>query len=141
MRHIIGVMQRGRVAGASVESAQRARQLFQYGLEYNRSGLTLRACELFQRAALGWKIGFTPTHPLNVLISLANMHVKLGMPAPALLAYAYVLEAEGASERHLGMARRKQTEALLLEEAAHDAPVIEQAPPPVVATRYGPQLW
>ena len=43
MRHSIAVIQRGRVAGASVEAAQRARQLFLCGLEANRAGHVLRA--------------------------------------------------------------------------------------------------
>lgn len=63
-------------------------------LDCNKEGLTLRACEYFQRAGLAWKVGIIPIPEFNVLLSLANMFLKLGQPAPALLAYTYVLSAE-----------------------------------------------
>ncbi|KAL1503648.1 hypothetical protein AB1Y20_012122 [Prymnesium parvum] len=132
MRHVIAMIRRGRAPGNSLEATHRAQQLFQHGLECNKAGLTLQACEYFQRAALCWKVGSTPASALNVLLSLANMYLKLGQPAPALMAYNYTLQAKvrahtqameehnrepGASERHMEMARRKQQEALLLEKA------------------------
>ena len=87
----------------------RSHELYQSGLRANHEGRPIPACEWIQRAAVisGW-----PT--LSVLLSLANMRLKLGQPSAALLAYRHILLVADPNGRHAHMARRKLQEALLL---------------------------
>ena len=87
----------------------RASELFQLGLRANKEGRTIGACELIQRAAV---LAGVPS--LSVLLSLANMRLKLGQPSAALLAYRHTLSVADPTGRHAQMARRKSQEALLI---------------------------
>ena len=72
----------------------RGLELFEEGLGANRAGHTLRACELMQNAAL-----LRPR--LNIVLSVANMRLKLGQPAVALLAYEHALASAEATEKQV----------------------------------------
>ena len=77
-------------ADGVLREAARADELFQIGLQLNREGHTARACEMIQRSAL--------RRPrVNVLLSAANMRLKLGQPAAALLVYEHVLACAAAA--------------------------------------------
>ena len=80
----------------------RASELFQSGLRANHDGRTLVACELIQRSA-----AMAGVPSLSVLLSLANMRLKLGQPSAALLAYRHTLSVADPAGRHAQMARRK----------------------------------
>ena len=87
----------------------RVSAIFQCGLRANHDGRTMVACELIQRAAI---LAGVPS--LSVLLSLANMRLKLGQPSAALIAYRHTLSVADPTGRHAQMARRKTQEALLI---------------------------
>jgi hypothetical protein len=89
------------------EEEVRGLEIFHRGLQANREGQTSRACALMEEAA-----ALRPR--LNVLLSLANMQLKQGQPAAALLAYQATLRAPRATARELAMARRKMDEVTSL---------------------------
>ena len=89
------------------EEEVRGLEIFHRGLQANREGQTSLACALMEEAA-----ALRPR--LNVLLSLANMQLKQGQPAAALLAYQATLRAPRATARELAMARRKMDEATSL---------------------------
>ena len=76
----------GSSAGEAFPMPPGASEIFQRGLRANHDGRTMLAAELIQRAA-----ALTGAPSLSVLLSLANMRLKLGQPSAALLAYRHTL--------------------------------------------------
>jgi len=80
-------------------------KLFTAGLEANRAGKTAEACRLLHQAAL---VRSTP----SMILSVANMHLKLKQALVALPLYDFVLRSRATSEKEVRMARDKQTACL-----------------------------
>ena len=83
-----------------------ASQLFGRGLQANRDGETELASELMAESARLWP-------RLNVLLSVANMYLKLGHPAAALALHEHALVARDATAHQLLVAREKRKLARL----------------------------
>ncbi|KAL1508662.1 hypothetical protein AB1Y20_004758 [Prymnesium parvum] len=90
---------------ARLRLARRRETLLHAGLQANREGRTSQACRLLHEAAL---IRPTP----SLVLSVANMRLKLGQPEVALLMYDFVSKAPSANLKELSMASNKQAIAL-----------------------------